>query len=247
MNSANTIVQPALRRLFSTMQWDMRLQFRNGFYFISAFMVAVLVILFWQLPDFEMGWLMPGLLLGNLIINTFYFIGGLVLLEKDEGSLEAQVVTPLRTWEYLSAKVGSLIVLSLLENTALVALIYGLNFKIVPLVLGIAITSALYALVGFIAVARYTSINEYLFPSMLYVMPLGLPLLDYFGLVEAGWLVYLHPIQAPLLILQAAFLPVAAWQWVYALGYSALWMGVFYFLGKRVFYRYIIGREGKSV
>lgn len=246
MNTATIKLNPAMRRLLSTLQWDMRLQFRNGFYFISAFVVGVMALLFWQLPDFELGWLMPGLLLGNLVINTFYFIGGLVLLEKDEGSLEVQVVTPLRTWEYLSAKVGSLIVLALLENAALVTLIYGFQFSVLPLVLGLAAASTIYALVGFVAVARYASINEYLFPSLVYVMPLGLPLLDYFGLVKTGW-VYLHPLQAPLLILQAAFQPIEAWQWVYAVAYSTLWIVIFYFAAKRVFFRYIVGREGKEV
>ena len=48
------------------------------------------------------------MIMGNLVIGTFYFMGGLVLLEKDEGSLEARVTTPLKPTEYLSAKVLTL-------------------------------------------------------------------------------------------------------------------------------------------
>jgi fluoroquinolone transport system permease protein len=236
---------PALRRLLSTMHWDVRLQLRNGFYYVSAFVVILWGLLFSQFPQLDWGRLIPGLLLGNLIINTFYFIGGLVLLEKDQGSLEVQVVTPLLTWEYLSAKVGSLILLSLLENAALVLVIAGPSFRLLPLALGIALASAMFVLVGFIAVSRYTSINEYLFPSMIYSMPLTLPLVDYFGIFRTG-LVYLHPLQAPLLVLQAAFEPLALWQWLFALLYSALWIGIFFILARRAFYRNVIGREGKT-
>jgi fluoroquinolone transport system permease protein len=244
--SALTIPRPALRRLLSTLHWDVRLQLRNGFYYVSAFMVILWGLLFSQLPELDWGWLVPGLLLGNLIINTFYFIGGLVLLEKDQGSLEVQVVTPLRTGEYLAAKVGSLILLSMLENVVLVLLIAGPTFRLLPLALGIALASAMYALVGFVAVSRYTSINEYLFPSLIYTMPLALPLVDYFGLYRT-WLVYLHPLQAPLLVLQAAFEMLALWQWLYAILYSALWIGIFYLLARRAFHRHVIGREGKIV
>jgi fluoroquinolone transport system permease protein len=244
MNRAAVSPSPALRRLLSSLVWDMRLQFRNGFYYMSAFVVAIWGLLFWQIPGIDGAWLAPGLLLGNLIINTFYYIGGLVLLEKDQGSLEVQVVTPLRTWEYLGAKVGSLIVLSLLENVALVLLIAGPDLALLPLVLGISSASAIYALLGFIAVARYASVNEYLFPSMLFSAPLALPLLDYFGLVHSR-LFYLHPLQAPLLMLQAAFQPITAWQWAYAVIYPALWIVFLYFLARKVFFRWIIAREGK--
>jgi fluoroquinolone transport system permease protein len=244
MTSALTPPRAALRRLFFTLQRDMRLQFRNGFYYVSAFMVAALALGFSQLRGLDLAWLLPALLLGNLVVNTFYFIGGLVLLEKDEGSLEVQVVTPLRTWEYLAAKVGSLVLLSLLENAALVALIYGLRLNLLALLLGLAAASVIYALVGFIAVARFSSVNEYLFPSLLYALPLSLPLVDYFGLVKTG-LIYLHPLQAPLLLLQAAFQPISAWQWAYGLLYTAVWTALLYRLASREFARHIIGRQGK--
>jgi fluoroquinolone transport system permease protein len=232
-----------MKRLLSTMYWDARLQFRNGFYHVTLFVVVMWVVLVSQLPQSKLGWLLPALVLGNLLINTFYFIGGLMLLEKGEGTLEAQVVTPLRTWEYLASKIATLALLAVVENLVVVGLLYGLGFAALPLVLGIVLAAALYCLAGFIAVARYDSINEYLFPSMAYTLLLSLPLLSYFGLGQNTWF-YLHPLQAPLVLVRAAFQPVAAWQLLYGLGYSAVWIGLLYHASQRTFLRFIVAKEG---
>ncbi|MEJ2133289.1 MAG: ABC transporter permease, partial [Gammaproteobacteria bacterium] len=84
-----------MTRLLSRMVWDARLQARNGFYYAAAFVVGLLVIMLSWLPEQIMAWVLPLVLFGNLVTNGFYFVGGLVLLEKAEGSLEAQSVTPL--------------------------------------------------------------------------------------------------------------------------------------------------------
>ena len=170
-------------------------------------------------------------------------MGGLVLLEKGEGTLEAQVVTPLRTGEYLASKGVSLTLLSLLETLVIVGLTIGLGFNVLILSVGVGLTAAFFMLAGFIVVARYDSINEYLLPSVLYTALLSLPLLPYVGVSES-WLFYLHPLQPLLLLLQAAFRPVAAWQLIYGVVYSGLWLFLSYRFGQHTFYRFVISKEG---
>jgi fluoroquinolone transport system permease protein len=86
-----------MKRLLATVRCDAQLQLRNGFYYATAFVVLIWSLVLLRLPDLDFGWLLPALVAGNLLLNTFYFVGGLVLLEKDEGTLEARTVTPLRT------------------------------------------------------------------------------------------------------------------------------------------------------
>jgi hypothetical protein len=90
------------------------------------------------------------LIFGNLLINGFFFMAGLVLLEKGEGTLEAQVVTPLRTGEYLASKVITLTVLSLLESVLLVLLAVGLDINWLALLAGVALMTPLLALAGYL-------------------------------------------------------------------------------------------------
>jgi hypothetical protein len=51
-----------------------------------------------------------------------------ILLEKGEGTLEAQVFTLLRTWEYLASKISTLTLLALVEN--IVILLVGFRFDV---------------------------------------------------------------------------------------------------------------------
>jgi fluoroquinolone transport system permease protein len=235
-----------LSRLVSTFLGDIRIQFRNGFYYAVLFVISLWVILFWRLPGLDLGEIWPVLLFTNLIITTFYFMGGLLLLEKGEGTLAAQVVTPLRSWEYLASKILTLGLLAVFENLLLTVFVFGTGFKALHLVLGLALAGVMYTLLGFLVVARYDSINEYLLPSMLYIMLLSLPVAPYFGvkLPWLLWLLYLHPLQAPLVLIQAAFQPVQIWQIFYAFSYSALMLTLIYSLALRVFRRFVIIGEG---
>lgn len=232
-----------MNRLLSTLRWDMRLQFRSGFYYAAAFVGIIMMVALTRIPADVLNQFLPVFLLENLLINTFYFIGGLVLLEKGQGILEGLVVTPLRRSEYLASKITSLTLLSLLENLLIIGVVTGLNFRLLLLLTGIAVTAVLYTLFGFLAIVRYDTINEYLFPSFIMTTALSLPMLPYFD-VWPGWWVYLHPIQAPFILLQAAFRPVAHWQIVYAVGYAAVWIAGLALLCRNAFYRFIILKEG---
>jgi fluoroquinolone transport system permease protein len=232
-----------MKRLLSTIRYEFRLQYRNGFYYAAAFVAVLLVIGLLQVPVQSRALILPVLVMQNLMINTFYFTGGLVLLEKGQGTLEAQVVTPLRTWEYLAAKVVTLSILSLFESTVIVLLGYGFGFSWLPLAAGILLMAALMTLFGFIVVARYDSINEYLMPSVLYLFVFTIPILDYFQVIES-WLFYLHPLQGPVLLLKAAFEPVQHWQMIYGVVYAGLWVGLVYLWSKRSFYQFIVRKEG---
>jgi fluoroquinolone transport system permease protein len=236
-----------MKRLLATLRCDVQLQFRNGFYFAATFVAVITAGALRQLahwlPSVDLGWWLPGLVLSNMLINTFYFIGGLVLLEKGEGTLEAQIVTPLRSREYLASKILTLASLAFVENLIIVGAGAGLRFALAPFALGVALITAIFGLYGFLVVARYDSINEYLFPSLWYSVILLLPLLDYFG-VWRSWAFYLHPVQAPLLILRSAFQPIETWQWVYSLLYGGAWLALMVVLSERVFRRFVITKAG---
>ncbi len=232
-----------MKRLLATMQCDVRLQFRNGFFYAVAFVLVCWAIVLTQLPEIDWAWLLPPLVFGNLVMVSFYFIGGLVLLEKGEGTLEAQVVTPLRSSEFLASKIATLTLLSLAENLLIVACAVGLRFRVLPMAVGIALASLIYALVGFVAVSRYQSINEYIMPSVPYVLLLSVPYLQYFELWQSPVL-FLHPLQGSLVLMRSAFEAPHAWQWFYGVGSSMIWILVAFAWSQRVFERFIVAGEG---
>ncbi len=232
-----------MKRLLNTIYWDIVRQYRNGFYLVSAIVVAFFALLLRQLEGVDWGLWWPAILLENLVINTFYFLSGMVLLEKGEGTLEAQIVTPLRDWEYLLAKVASLFALSALESLSLILLVSGPAFNWFWMLLGIAFFVAIYTLYGFFVVSRYDSISEFILPSALWTMGFSLPLLPYFDL-WTHWSLYLHPMQAPLVLVRAAYAPIPVWELVYGVLYSALWAAIGWFASQRAFYRFVVTKEG---
>lgn len=230
-------------RLLNSVRWDVQLQFRNGFYYASAFVAVIATLIFMQLNNETLRDIYPVLLVGNMLINTFYFMAGILLLEKGEGTLEGLVVTPLRKSEYLLSKLVTLCVLALVESSLIVILPYGFGFNFLWLTVSIVFMAAMYCLMGFVMVVRYDSINTFLLPSIVATTLLSLPMLSYFGLWDV-WLMYLHPVQAPLLLAKAAFLPIETWQIVYGLLYSALWIGVLFWWSQKAFYQFVILKQG---
>lgn len=228
-----------MTRLQTAVRWDVRLQFRNGFYYAAAFIAVIMTIILWQLPQAELPTILPVFVLGNMTIGTFYFMAGLVLLEKGDGVLEGLIVTPLRQSEYLTAKLISLTLLTIVENVGIVTAVYGFHTNFLLLALGVGLMACFNILFGFIAVARYDSINRFLLPSILITLTLAMPLVDYLGFWRSP-LLYLHPVQATLLLLKGAFQPIAPWQVVYGVLYAALWVGLLFKASQRIFYQFII-------
>ncbi len=232
-----------MSRILSSLRWETTLQHRHGFYYVSALVVAIMAGLLTQVPDANLPTLMPGFFVNALFITTFYFFAALVLLEKGEGTLEGLVVTPLRPSEYLTVKVIALAVLALVENLLILVIGYGLGFNVLWLVLGLLGMAIIYALAGFIAVAHFDSINEFILPSIGVMLLLALPTIDHFGLWRSViW--YVHPVQPGLVLMRAAFSPAPVWQIVYGLAGSIFWCGVAFWWARQVFDRFMVRTAG---
>jgi fluoroquinolone transport system permease protein len=211
-----------MTRVAATLATDVRLQFRNGFYFATALVVVASILLLRSLPAEATRLILPVVILENVLTNTFYFVSGLLLLERGEGTFSAQSVTPLRDVEYLGSKLITLTALSLVESLIIAAAVIGLDAQLVSMALGITLSGVLFCLAGVALVAPYDSVNEFLMPSVLYTGVLSLPVLGVFGIGAPE--VYLpHPIQGPLALLQADVPMTAGWL-VYAIGYPILWI-----------------------
>ncbi len=195
--------------VISAFLWDVRLQYRAGFYHAAAF-----VLLFWLavgrgLITGSAQWLLPPLLAGNLLMAGFYFVCGFFLLERDEGTLEARRVTPLSTRGLLGARAAGLLVLGLIENVLVALILSGLPAAPILLLLGLIGGMAILIFLGVIAVSRHASLNTFLMPSMLWSSVIALPTVTWLLQWHHPALV-IHPIQAAMEFLRAAYEPAGA-------------------------------------
>lgn len=231
-----------MRRLAATLRLDVQLQSRNLLYHIGVGVaLAVGLAARYFLDPEVIRVLLPVFFLGALLGTTYMFVAAMVLFEKGERTLDAVIVSPLPTREYILSKVLTLTGFGLVESIIVLLLAYGFaDFHMVPLLAGVLVMGALYALVGTAQVVRYDSVTEFLIPgAILAGMVLQLPFLHALDIWPSPiW--YLVPTQAPLLLMKGAFQPIADWEWIYAVGYSFVALVAGYRLAESEFTKYIV-------
>lgn len=224
-----------MTRLSATVTTDLRLQLRNGFYVATAVIVVFSIALLRWLPAETAKLILPVVVIENVLTNTFYFVSGLLLLERVEGTFTAQSVTPLRAAEYLASKVGTLTALSLVESLTIGGAVFGVGAWLLAMAAGIAIAAILFCLAGVALVLRYDSISEFLMPSVVYAFLLTLPIFGVFGIGSAAW--YLpHPLTGPL-SLMTIDAPRSMGALLYDVSYPLLWIAPAYVAGRRALAR----------
>ena len=207
------------------MRWDVVVQARNGFYWATAFLVMVVGGLLLVLPASARAngaAMVPALMVVNLPITTFFFMAGLMLLERDEGTLAALAVSPLSAGGYLAARITTLTALAAVETMAVVWIVFGTAGSWLPILLGTAALGVLYTSVGALMACRYRSLNALLLPASMAVSLLLLPLLAHFGLAPRA-LFLLHPVEPALSLLRAGYVAQDARDLVFGVAGSACW------------------------
>lgn len=151
-----------MKRLVSAFLSDVRYQWRYGFYIIYLFMVACFIILVRALPEGWRGTALAAVLLSDPALLGFFFIGGILQLERGEGLLDALFLSPLRPWEYIASKALSLGVISALAGCA-IALGSGVpGVQYALLVPAMLLGSACFTMLGVSVSVNLKTMNTFL-------------------------------------------------------------------------------------
>lgn len=228
--------------------WDARLQARYGFYAVYAVLAAVFALGLRAVDPAVRTDAAVLLVATDPTVLGFYFVAAMVLFEKRAGVLDALVVSPLGDRGYLASKVLTLSSLATGAATLVAVLGTGPSPRLALLIPGVAASAALFVLVGFVAVARFDSVNEYFIGAVGWGTVLFLPLAGYVGLVETP-LFYLLPVRPVLVLVEAGFQPVSPWLLAYAFGYVLIGDVVAYRWARRSFRRHVVrgGDPGRQL
>lgn len=241
-----------MNRFVAAMKMDVTLQLRTQLYSIGIGVgVLTAVALAWLAQPNQLFSLIPTLMLLVVGGSTTMYVAAMILFEKEQGTLKATIVSPVRSSEYLWAKIITLTGLATLEAVvmiggamAIMSFSDRLTLPNVPLLLlGIVGIGIIYTLIGIVLIVRYDKITEFLMPLSGLAVVLQLPFLYFLGWVEHP-LFLLIPTSAPTVLMQGAYVPLAAWQWVYGLGYTAVLIVGLTFWAHRAFQVHIIAKGG---
>lgn len=228
-----------MKHLAPMVRWYLLLDYRFNIIHISLVTVALWSILLYVFPPANTAKIVGALIFLDPAILGFVFIGALVLYEKTNRSLQALTVTPMESREYLLAHIITLTTIALIASLVLVALTRGVAVNYLYFVTGVILTSVFFVLAGFIAVSRFSSVNEYFIAGSVALLVLNAPLIYHFGLSDS-WLFYLFPTQASLLLLSGIFEPVSLPDSVYAVVMLSIWIAIGYIFAKKMFYTHIV-------
>jgi len=230
-------------RLTNAVRLELTLQVRQKFLHAGVFSGLIWLAVLLPMPLRLRPVAEPYVLIGDVSIIGFFFIGGIVFFEKQERTISAVVSTPLRFGEYLAAKLIVLVLISLFVALSVATIAHGLAYHPLPLVAGVVLGTLVMLLTGFISALPFASVTDWFLAATIPLAVLSLPVLFYSG-VWANPVLYLIPSQGPLLLLGAAFdqVTLAPWQVVYAVMYPVVSVMSFYWAAKAMFVRYVVGR-----
>ncbi|HKI89219.1 MAG TPA: ABC transporter permease [Draconibacterium sp.] len=231
-----------MKILFRLILWDLKLQVRNSILTVAIFIAVFYTAFFLLLGLRGKDDILIALIFSDPTFMGFIFTGVLVLFEKSANTLQALVVTPIKIWQYLFSKAVSLTIITSIICFAMVFASHGFRFNYFWFLVATFLSSVLFIFLGFIGVAKVKTFNQYIIVIPLFIAPLSLPYLYFFG-VSNSWLFYILPTQGALILFRNAFEKVAVGDTIYALVYLILSIWIAYRISKQLFLKHIVRGE----
>ena len=222
--------------------WDLKIQARNGIVTVAVAIAAFYTGLFYLLGLRGNDEILVALIFSEPTFMGFIFTGVLVLFEKSSSTLQALVVTPVKIWQYLFAKAISLSLIALIICFAMIFAGHGFRLNYPSFLAAIFLSSVLFVFLGFIGVAKVKSFNQYIVVIPLFMAPLSLPYLNFFGVTDTFWF-YILPTQGSFILFRGTFENISAGESMYALLYLSFSIAVTYFISKHLFMKHIVRGE----
>ncbi len=164
-----------IKRVLNALKADIMFQFKHGFYYIYIVLALIYIFIFSLLDDSVTKFVLPILVYTDPSVLGLFFIGGIVLLEKEQGILSLLYVTPLKVTEHIVSKVVSLAVLSMIAGWVISILSYGRAINYFYLLFGILLTSIFFTLLGFLLSADVKNVNEYIVKMIPWMLLIIIP------------------------------------------------------------------------
>ena len=221
-------------RVWRALKADMKFQFKQGFYTVYVFLTLIYMVIIIQLPKNIVSIAVPLVVFTDPSVVGFFFIGGIIMLEKVQGVIQYIVVTPLTSKEYLAAKIISLSLLAEAAGITITAVTYKGNISWVLLVLGILLSSVFFTLYGFIIAAGCNTVNEYFIKMIPYMLVIVFPCFSLIGF-HNSWLFNIFPSVAGIKLVFGAFHGVSMFEAISYIIYLLIFNAILFLRVERIF------------
>ncbi len=224
-----------MNALVKLIGWDFKLLLKYNIVTIAIVIALLYILLLRSLPFPNLDYLSILLVISDPAMFGVLFIGVLVLYEKDNNTLNALIVTPLKPSHYLLSKAISLTIVAVPIALAIGLFGHGVDIGYFPFLVSVTLSSFIFVFLGFVVVSRSKSFNQFVIKFAIFTIPVSLPFLDLFDLIHSD-LFYLIPLQATVLLLKQSFnYNVESWKYIYAISYLLAWTYFSYYIAIRAY------------
>lgn len=202
-------------RQLNVLKADILFQFKHGFYYIYIILTIMYIVLLGLFDQNVVKIALPIIIYTDPSVLGMFFIGGMVMLEKEQGILSLLYVTPLSVKEYLISKLLSLGIISVLASVTITLICYHGCANIVLLLIGIVLTSIFFTLMGFIISTRAKTVNQYMVKMVPWMLFFILPCISVIpNLLPSvvNLVLCIIPSAAGLNLVIGAFTPIPVWK-----------------------------------
>ena len=227
--------------LLQLLRWDFTVQIRHGFWVAAAFVLLPWVAVVLSISREQANFIIPALIFLDISIAGTLFMGGVYFFEKREGSLQAQVVTPLETWQWLASKVVALTVMGTVMCVVLVVIKLGIPARWGYVLIATVCINVLFILIGFILAAPNERFTDFFLYFALAFGVLEIPCLAFFDISHP--LFWILPSQPALVLLRGAFGDMPPARFTGVLGLQLAWLVVAFHFCLRSFHHNVADRR----
>lgn len=216
-----------MTRLLNALKADIIFQYKQGFYLIYIIITLMYLLVLSQLNITLVKYILPVLVYIDPSILGLFFIGGILLLEKEQGILSLVYVTPLKTLEYMVSKLVSLCIISLIASLSLSLFAYSGKVNYLLLIIGISLSSLIYTLFGFSIASKSKSVNDFFVKMIPLMITFILPCILMFVFPNFYWL-NIFPSVSALKLVWGSYHGISMIESIYCITYSLFITYVFY-------------------
>lgn len=160
---------------------DARLQWRYGIYAAYGFVVAIYIGMLLGAGRYLPAWVVGTIVFTDPAAVGFFFLGGLLMLERAERVRAPLAVTPMAPGAYLASKAVTLTVLACASSAILLPFFHsGANPAL--LLTSVALTSLQYVGIGMPIGLRFKTVSGYIIGSAGFLTPVIAP--GFLALIE---------------------------------------------------------------
>lgn len=184
---------------------------RNKLIEVSLVVTALYMLVFYwlqMLPSVDK--LLVLIIFNDPAILGFLFVGVMVLLERDENTLQALSTLPMRKSHYILTKSILLTLIALICCLFMAIIAKGRDCNYGHFVSATVLTTLFFTFIGFAVVARVRDFNKYILQSVAVILLLSVPFFGYFGLGARAYYMWM-PTQAAIDMYGFAFEVGASW------------------------------------